>query len=88
MFFFQRTEERFGHRIIQDIAMQAHIRGQVIGPTEVQPVITAVLAVLFRVHDDLAVRVSVPDGHHKRIQRNFARVGFTYERRTAIFDKL
>ena len=45
-FFFQRTEERFGHRIILAIATPAHARRQVIGPAEALPVVTAVLAAL------------------------------------------
>ena len=44
--FFQRTEERFGHRIIPAVATPAHARCQVIGPTEPLPVVTAVLAAL------------------------------------------
>lgn len=46
-FFFQRTEERLGHRIIPAIATPAHARGQVIGPAEALPVVTAVLTTLF-----------------------------------------
>lgn len=45
-FFFQRTEERFGHSIIPAVATPAHARGQVIGPTEALPVVTAVLATM------------------------------------------
>ncbi len=37
-FFFQRTEERFGHRIIPAAAIPAHAQHQVIGPAEAQPV--------------------------------------------------
>lgn len=33
-FFFKRTEERFGHRIILAVATPAHARRQVIGPAE------------------------------------------------------
>lgn len=40
-FFFQRTEERFGHRIILAVATPAHARRQVIGPAEALPVVTA-----------------------------------------------
>ena len=32
--FFQRTEERFGHRIIPAVATPAHARDQVISPAE------------------------------------------------------
>lgn len=42
-FFFQRTEERFGHRVIPAVATSAHARGQVIGPAEALPVVTAIL---------------------------------------------
>ena len=45
-FFFQRTEERFGHRIILAVATPAHARCQVIGPAEALPVVTAVLTTL------------------------------------------
>ena len=45
-FFFQRTEERFGHRIIPAVATPAHARRQVIGPVEALPVVTAVLTTL------------------------------------------
>lgn len=41
--FFQRTEERFGHRIIPAAATSAHTEGQVVGPAEALPVVTAVL---------------------------------------------
>lgn len=43
-FFFQRTEERFGRRIIPAVATPVHARRQVIGPAEALPVVTAVLA--------------------------------------------
>ncbi len=45
-FFFQRTEERLGHRIIPAVATSAHARCQIIGPTESLPVVAAVLAAL------------------------------------------
>ena len=45
-FFFQRTEERFGHRIILAVATPAHAWCQIIGPTEPLPVVAAVLAAL------------------------------------------
>jgi len=45
-FFFQRTEERFGHRIIPAVATPAHARRQIIGPAEALPVVTAVQAAL------------------------------------------
>lgn len=61
-FFFQRIEERFGHRIIPAVATQAHARGQVIGSTEALPVVAAVLTAV-RMHDNLAVRFSSPHGH-------------------------
>ncbi len=69
--FFQRTEERFGHRIIPAVATPAHTGRQVIGAAEALPVITAVLAALVRMHDDLAVGFTSPYGHHQRIQRQF-----------------
>ena len=71
-FFFQRTEERFGHRIIPAVATPAHARRQVIGPAEALPVVTAVLATLIAVNDNLAVRFSTPHGHHQRVHREFA----------------
>ena len=72
-FFFQRTEERFGHRIIPAVATPAHARRQVIGPAEALPVVTAVLAALIAMYDNLAVRFSTPHGHHQSVQREFAR---------------
>ena len=71
-FFFQRTEERFGHRIIPAVATPAHARRQVIGPAEALPVVTAVLAALIAMYDNLAVRFSAPDRHHQRVERQFA----------------
>ncbi len=71
-FFFQRTEERFGHRIIPAVATQAHARRQVIGPVEALPVVTAVLAALIAMYDNLAVWFSAPDRHHQRVERQFA----------------
>lgn len=72
-FFFQRTEERFDHRIIPAVATPAHARCQVIGPAEALPVVTAVLAALIAMYDNLAVRFSTPHGHHQSVQREFAR---------------
>ena len=72
-FFFQLTEERFGHRIIQAVATPAHARRQVIGPVEALPVVTAVLAALIAMYDNLAVRFSTPDRHHLSAQRELAR---------------
>jgi len=57
-FFFQRTEERFGHRIIPAVATPAHARRQVIGPVEALPVVTAVLAAL-----DALLRVKLLSGY-------------------------
>lgn len=71
-FFFQRTEERFGRRIIPAIATSAHVRRQVIGPAEALPVVTAVLAALVRIYDDLTVWFTSPYRHHQRIQRQFS----------------
>lgn len=45
-FFFQQTEERFGHRIIPAVATPIHARRQVIGPAEAQLVVAAVLTAL------------------------------------------
>jgi hypothetical protein len=45
-FFFKRTEERFGHRIISAVATPAHTGCQIIGPTEPLPVVAAVLSSL------------------------------------------
>lgn len=71
--FFQRTEERFSHRIIPAVATPAHAQRQVFGPAEALPVVTAVLAVLIAMYDNLAVRFSTPHGHHQSVQREFAR---------------
>lgn len=71
-FFFQRTEERFGHRIIMAVATPAHARCKVIGPAAALPVVTAVLTTLIAMYDDLAVWVSAPDRHHQRVERQFA----------------
>lgn len=57
-FFFQRTEERFDHRIIPAVATPAHARRQVIGPVEALPVVTAVLAAL-----DALLRVKLLSGY-------------------------
>ncbi len=70
-FFFQLTEERFGHRIIPAVATPAHAPSQVIGPAEVLPVVTAILATLITMCDDLTVWFSTPDGHHQRVERQF-----------------
>ena len=50
-FFFQQTEERFGHRIIPAVATPAHARRKVIGPAEALPVVTAVLAALIAMYE-------------------------------------
>ena len=63
-FFFQRTEERFGHRIIPAVATTAHTRCQIIGPAETLPVVAAVLTSLIRMYDDLAIGLSPPHDHH------------------------
>ncbi|VXD06399.1 conserved hypothetical protein [Enterobacterales bacterium 8AC] len=47
-FYFQLTEERFGHRIISAVSTAAQTRCQVIGPAEALPVVTAVLTTLDR----------------------------------------
>lgn len=72
---FQRTEERFSDRIIPTVATSAHTGGQVIGPAETLPVVTAILATLIRVHDDLAFWFTPPYGHHQCIQRELAGEG-------------
>lgn len=71
-FFFQRTEERFCHRIIPAIATSAHARHQVNGPSEALLVVTAVLAALVRMYDYLTVWFTSPYRHHQRIQRQFS----------------
>lgn len=45
-FFFQRTDERFSHSIILAVATPTHSRCQIIGSTELLPVVAAVLATL------------------------------------------
>lgn len=57
---------------IPAVATPAHTRSQVIDPAEALPVVTSILATLTAMYDDLAVRFSTPDGHHQRIQRQFA----------------
>ena len=56
--FFQRTEERFGHRIMPAVATPSQARRQVIGPVEALPVVNAVLAAL-----DAFLRVKLLSGY-------------------------
>ena len=57
---------------IPAVATPAHARSKVIGPAEALPVVTAVLTTLIAMYDYLAVRFSAPDGHHQRVDRQFA----------------
>ena len=68
-FYFQRTEERFGHRIISVLSTAAQTRCQVIGPAEALPVVTAELTALVRMRNDLDVGFSPPHDHPQRILR-------------------
>lgn len=67
-FFFQCTEELFGHRIILAISTLAHGQSQVIDQAEAMPVVTTILATLIAMYDDLAVRSWTPGGHHQRVE--------------------
>jgi hypothetical protein len=62
-FFFKAAEEGLGHHVIPAISAPAHAGQQVVGTAEANPVVTAILAALIRMHDHRLRGFTSPHGH-------------------------
>ncbi|BDD49209.1 hypothetical protein PDTA9734_06960 [Phytobacter diazotrophicus] len=72
-FFFSELKNDSATALSQQLPRRLMLGAVVIGPAEALPVVTAVLAALIAMYDNLAVRFSTPHGHHQSVQREFAR---------------